>query len=78
MFCSANNYCVLYFGGATLTELVTYFQANKSSRTRCEAYVASVRKRRGSYGGKHEGKTPTGRPRHRWEDILKWIVQEIG
>jgi len=26
--------------------------------------------------GKHEGKRPLGRPRHRWEDILKWIVKK--
>jgi hypothetical protein len=27
--------------------------------------------------GKHEGKRPLGRPRHRWEDI-KMDVEEVG
>jgi len=26
--------------------------------------------------GKHEGKRPLGRPRRRWEDILRWIVKK--
>ena len=28
--------------------------------------------------GKPEGKTPQGRPRHRWEDTTKIGLQEIG
>jgi hypothetical protein len=28
--------------------------------------------------GKHEGKRPLGRPRHRWEDIIKVDLQEVG
>ena len=28
--------------------------------------------------GKPEGKTPHGRPRHRWEDTIKMGLQEIG
>jgi hypothetical protein len=27
---------------------------------------------------KPEGKTPLGRPRHRWEDNIKMDVQEVG
>jgi hypothetical protein len=29
-------------------------------------------------GGKHEGKRPLGRLRHRWEDIAKMDLQEEG
>jgi hypothetical protein len=35
--------------------------------------------RRGVYRvlvGKPEGKRPLGRPRHRWEDILRWILRK--
>jgi len=28
--------------------------------------------------GKHEGKKPLGRPRHRWEDKMKIDLQEVG
>jgi hypothetical protein len=28
--------------------------------------------------GKHEGKGPLGRPRHRWEDNIKMDPKEIG
>jgi hypothetical protein len=37
--------------------------------------------RRGIYRflvGKPEGKTPLGRPRHRWEDNIKMELQEVG
>jgi hypothetical protein len=36
---------------------------------------------RGAYRvlvGRPEGKRPLGRPRHRWEDIIKMDVGEIG
>jgi hypothetical protein len=36
--------------------------------------------RRGIYrvlAGKPEGKTPLGRPRHRWEDNIKTDLQEV-
>ena len=28
--------------------------------------------------GKPEGKIPLGRPRHRWEDNIKMVLQEVG
>jgi hypothetical protein len=28
--------------------------------------------------GKTEGKRPLGRPRHRWEDVIKMDLREIG
>jgi hypothetical protein len=37
-------------------------------------------KRRGVYRvfvGKPEGKTPLGKPRHRWENNMKFDLQEV-
>ena len=37
--------------------------------------------RRGAYRvlvGKPEGKRPLGRPRRRWEDNIKMVLQEVG
>ena len=28
--------------------------------------------------GKHKGKRPLGRPRRRWEDNIKSVLQEVG
>jgi hypothetical protein len=28
--------------------------------------------------GKPEGKTPLGKPRHRWDDGIKWILDGMG
>jgi len=44
-------------------------------------YVACMGERRGVNRvlvGKHEGKTPLERPRHRWEDNIKMDLQELG
>jgi len=54
----------------------------KSIRMRLVEHVALMGERRGVYRvlvGKPEGKKPLGRPRHRWEYILrknirKWYV----
>jgi len=43
----------------------------------CSAYG----ERRGVYGvlvGKHDGKRPLGRPRHRWYYNIKMELQEVG
>ena len=48
---------------------------------RWAGHVASTGERRGVSRvlvGKHEGKTPLGRPRHRWEDNNKIDLQEVG
>jgi len=29
------------------------------------------------FGGKPEGKRPLGRPRHRWEDLLRRILEKV-
>jgi hypothetical protein len=31
-----------------------------------------------SFGGKPDGKRPLGRPRRRWEVIMKMVLQEVG
>jgi len=30
------------------------------------------------FGGELEGKTPLGRPRHRWENSIKMDIQVVG
>jgi len=38
-------------------------------------------KRRGAYRilmGRPEGRRPLGRPRHRWWDVIKMDLQEVG
>jgi len=42
-------------------------------------HVEVIRERRGVYGvlvRKPEGKRPLGRPRHRWEKMLRWIFRK--
>jgi len=44
-------------------------------------HIAHMGERRGVYRvlvGKPEGKRPLGRPRRRWEDIIKMVLQEMG
>jgi hypothetical protein len=44
---------------------------------RWEGHVARMGKVRNTYKilvGNREGKRPLGRPRHRWEDDIKWIL----
>jgi len=44
-------------------------------------HVALMGERRGLYGilvGKPKGKRPLGRHRHRWEDNIKMVLQEVG
>ena len=53
----------------------------KLRRMRCLEHVAHMGKRRGIYRvlmGRHEGKRPLGRPRHRWEYNIKMDLQEMG
>jgi len=43
--------------------------------------VTSFGDRRGAYRvlvGRPEGRTPLGRPKHRWEDNIKMDLQEVG
>jgi len=50
----------------------------KSRRMRWTGYVARMGAWRGIYRvlvRKHEGKTPLGRPMHRWEDSIKTDLQ---
>jgi hypothetical protein len=53
----------------------------KSRRIRWEGHVACIGKRRGSYRilvGKPEGKRPLVRPKRRWKDNIKLVLQEVG
>jgi hypothetical protein len=49
----------------------------KSRRMRWAGHVTRMGEERNVYRvlvGKPEGKRPIGRPRHRWEDVLEWIL----
>jgi hypothetical protein len=53
----------------------------KSRRMRWAGHVARMGERRGRYKmlvGKHEGKRPLRRPRHRCDDNIKMDLQEVG
>jgi len=55
--------------------------AIKSSRTRWAGHVAHMGERTGAYRvlvGRPEGKSPLGRPGHRWEDNIKMDLQKVG
>jgi hypothetical protein len=48
------------------------------TRMRWAGHVARMGAKRNAYrllAGNPEGKRPLGRPRHRWVDILKWILE---
>ena len=42
------------------------------------ARMGEERGRIGSWWGKPEGKSPLGRPRRRWVDIIRMDLQEVG
>ena len=51
------------------------------SRMRWAGHVAYMGERRGVYRvlvGKLTGKRPIGRPRRRWEENIKMVLQEVG
>jgi hypothetical protein len=53
----------------------------KSRRMRWAGHVARVGGKRGAYRilvGRPEGRQPLGRPRRRWEDNIKMVLQEVG
>ena len=53
----------------------------KLRRMRWAVHVAHMEEERGMYSvlvGKPEGKRPLGRPKHRWEDNIKMVLQEVG
>jgi hypothetical protein len=52
----------------------------KSRRMKWAGHVARMGEDRGVHrvlAGKPEGKRPLGRPRRRWEDILRWIFRKL-
>jgi hypothetical protein len=57
------------------------FRMIKSRRMRWAGHVARMGENRGMYRvlvGKPEGKRPLGRPRRRWDDNIKMVLQEVG
>jgi hypothetical protein len=53
----------------------------KSRRMRLAGHVAPMGGMRNSVSilvGKPEGKSPLGRPRHRWEDNIRMDLREVG
>jgi hypothetical protein len=53
----------------------------KWRRIRWAWHVARMGEERGGYRdlvGKPEGKRPLGRPRRRWEDNIRMVLQEVG
>jgi hypothetical protein len=53
----------------------------KSRRMMWTGHVACMGEGRGAYRilvGRPEGRRPLGRPRRRWEDIIKMDLQEVG
>ena len=53
----------------------------KSRRMRWAGHVAHMGEERGVYRvllGKPEGKRPLGRPRRRWVDNIRMVLQEVG
>ena len=58
-----------------------FVQMNNSRRMRKAGNVAHMGGSRGVYRvlvRKHEGKSPLGRPTHRWEDNIKIDLQQVG
>jgi len=53
----------------------------KSGRMRWAGHAARMGEKRGVHSvlvGKPEGKRPLGRPRRRWEENIKIVLQEVG
>jgi hypothetical protein len=56
-------------------------RAIKSRRLRLTGHVACMGERKCACRvllGKPEGRRPLERPRHRWEDTIKWIFERLG
>jgi len=56
-------------------------QVIASRRMRCVRHVVLAVEKRGDYRifvGKHEGKRPIGKPKHRYEYNIKMVFQEVG
>ena len=56
-------------------------RVSKSRRLRWAGHVARMEEGRSAFKiltGKPTGKSPLGRPRHRWEDNIRMDLEEIG
>ena len=63
-----------------LYSLPNIVRVAKSRRMRWAGHVARMREGRGVHRilvGKPEGKRPLGRPRRRWKDNIKMVIQEV-
>jgi hypothetical protein len=69
-----NHLPILIFKPRVTTNMV--FQI-ESKRVRWVGHVALMGERKGILVGKSEGKKPLGRPRCKWEDILRYIFKEV-
>jgi hypothetical protein len=61
--------------------LTQYCAAGKSRQMRWAGHVVRMGEDRRVYNvlvGKPGGKRPLGRPRRRWEDNIKMVLQEVG
>jgi hypothetical protein len=59
----------------------TYSREKHKSFGRSAGQVARMGERRGVHRvlvGKPDGKRPLGKPRRRWEDNIKMVLQELG
>jgi len=64
-----------------LYSLPNIMRVVKSRRMRWAGHVARMGEGRGVHRvlvGKSEGKRPLGRPRRRWKDNIKMVLQEVG
>ena len=64
-----------------LYSLPSIVRVVKSRRIKWAGHVARMGEGKGVHRvlvGKREGKRPLGRPRHRWEDNIKMVLQEGG
>jgi hypothetical protein len=64
-----------------MEEVANIIRQIKSRRMRSAGHVAHVGEERNVYKvfvGKPEGKRPLGRPRRRWEDVIRMDLRAIG
>jgi hypothetical protein len=61
--------------------LTKYHSGDQVKKTEMGKTCGTYGEMRGAYRalvGKPEGRTPLGRPRHRWEDNIKMDLREVG